>query len=153
MINVVSHPRSAPPYPPAPYTHAILQETRLDWSVFPGSFAFPPSFLPHRKDKDLLAMCYTSGRGPQFSNSAYSWSTTGLKRCSFRSRRPTTPFLPRRSLIKCGGRRKSMLLYVMISRLLICLCLQGHVCITGVEQREPAVKIFTVQKDTQAPTP
>lgn len=61
------------------------------------------------------------------------------------------PFLPRRSLIKWGKKRKSMLLYVMISRLLMCLCLQGHVCITGVEKREPALKIFTVQKYTQAP--
>lgn len=41
-----------------------------------------------------------------------------------------------------------MLLYVMISRLLICLCLQGNVYITGVEQRELAVKIFTVQEYT-----
>lgn len=45
-----------------------------------------------------------------------------------------------------------MLLYVMISRLSICFCLQGHVYITVVEQSERAVKIFTVQKYTQAPT-
>lgn len=149
MINVVS-----PPPPPAhtpSHTHAVLQETRLDRSVFPCSFASPPSFLPHRKDKDLLAKRYTSGKGPQFRNLAYSWSTTGLNCCLFRSRRPTTPFLPKHSLIKWGERRKSMSLYVMISRLLMCLCLQGHMYITGVEQREPAVKIFTVRTYTQAP--
>lgn len=33
-----------------------------------------------------------------------------------------------------------MLLYAMISRLLICLCLQGHMCITGVKQREQLLR-------------
>lgn len=44
-----------------------------------------------------------------------------------------------------------MLLYVMVSRLLVCLRFQRHMYMTGVEQREQAAKVFTVQKYTQAP--
>lgn len=44
-----------------------------------------------------------------------------------------------------------LLLYVMVSRLLVCLRFQRHMYMTGVEQREQAAKVFTVRSTHKHP--